>query len=259
MLAPVPPKRGDGGSSFAALERYLCVKTDPDKKEQHERGETMISPALLSRETAVAEMRAVAEQNTRCKDPVLHLVLAWQAGEQPTREQWEWAVTHVMVSLKDRDGASMGEHQYMAVAHRDTRQFHIHIMANRVHPETYRANSPEWLHKTLDKACREIEAEQGWRHSPGLYRWDEEKGKAVALTREEREQYREQERGHDIGGRAQRMEVHGDAESLESYCKGEPAKDLDLVMQREDADWQQVHAVLMRHTAQDLQVHLRRE
>ena len=106
-----------------------------------------------------------------------------------------------MDSLKDRDGVSLGDHQYIAVAHRDTENFHVHIMANRVHPETYRANSPEWLHKTLDKACREIEAAQGWQHSNGLYKWDEDKGKAVAMTREEREQLKEeaQNRGLERG------------------------------------------------------------
>jgi len=35
-------------------------------------------------------------------------------------------------SLLDRDGRGLGEHQYLAVAHDDTRQFHVHIMVNRV-------------------------------------------------------------------------------------------------------------------------------
>lgn len=253
MLAPVPKKRSDGGSSFASLGKYLSEEIDVDTGEVTSRGEVMISPALLSADTAAAEMKAVAAENARCKDAVMHLVLSWKEGEQPTTEQWQDAVKHAMDSLKDREGVSMGDHQYMAVAHQDTENFHVHIMANRVHPETYRANSPEWLHKTLDKACREIEAEQGWQHSNGLYKWDEDKGKAVSMTREEREQMREetQERGLEQGmggtGKASKMEAHGDAESLETYCKGQPAKDLSQLMKRDGINWQDVHSTMMKH------------
>jgi len=253
MLAPVPAKRGDGGSSFASLGRYLTKETDQETGEVLSRGEVMLSPVLLSAETAAAEMKAVAAENPRVKDPVMHVILAWQPGEKPTTEQWHDAVKHAINNLKDRDGVSMGDHQYMAVAHNDTDNFHVHIMANRVHPETYRANSPEWMHKTLDKSCREIEAGHGWRESPGLYKWDEGQRKAVALTREEREQLREeaQERGLERGtagtGKAARMEAFGDAESLETYCKGEPQADLNKLMQRDAVSWQDVHATLARH------------
>lgn len=255
MLAPVPPKRSDGGSSFSTLGKYLTTEVDAETGEVRARGEVMISSALLSAETAAAEMKAVAAEYPQCKDPVMHLVLSWQPGEEPNREQWQDAVKHVMSSLKDRDERkeSMAAHQYIAVAHRDTDSFHVHIMANRVHPETYRANSPEWLHKTLDKACREIEAAQGWQHSNGLYKWDEDKGKAVAMTREERDQLKEDaqerrlERGTAGTGKASKMEEYSNAESLETYCKGQPAKDLSEVMRRDGVTWQDVHATLMKH------------
>lgn len=253
MLAPVPSKRSDKGSSFSTLGKYLTTEVEAETGEVLSRGEVMISASLLSAETAATEMKAVAAENSRVKDPVMHFILAWQPGEKPDREQWQDAVKHAMDNLKDRDGVSMGDHQYMAVAHDDTDSFHVHVMANRVHPESYRANSPEWLHKTLDKSCREIEAAQGWKESNGLYKWDEEKGKAVALTREEREQLRAdtQERGIEKGaagtGRASKMEDYSNAESLETYCKGEPAKDLSALMRRDSTSWQDVHAALMKH------------
>ncbi len=253
MLAPVPSKRNDGVSSFATLGKYLTEEIDVDTGEVSARGEVMISPALLSETTAAAEMKAVASESTRCKDAVMHFVLSWKEGENPTSEQWQGAVKHAMDSLKDREGVSMGDHQYIAVAHKNTENFHVHIMANRVHPETYRANSPEWLHKTLDKACREIEAAQGWQHSNGLYKWDEDKGKAVAMTREEREQLREEthERGLERGaagtGKASKMEVYEDAESLQTYCNKKPAKDISLLMKRDGINWQDVHSTLLKH------------
>ena len=253
MLAPVPPKRTDGGSSFGTLGRYLTSTVDQDTGEVLERGDVMLSDNLISAQTASAEMRAVADENARCKDPVLHVVLSWKEGEQPSREQWQEAVRHTMDSLRDRDGRSMADHQFMAVAHDDTENFHVHIMANRVHPETYKANSPEWLHKSLDKACREIEAAQGWEHGNGLYRWDEEKGQAVAMTREERAALKELneeralERGTAGTGRANKMETYGNAESLETYAKGAPAKDLSALMKRDGINWQDVHSTLERH------------
>ena len=247
MLAPVPKKRRDGGSSFKALTAYLTEDVDKETGELIERGEIMLSPALLSEETAAIEMLAVSKENQRCKDPVMHIVLAWQTGENPSREQWEKAVIHAMENI------GLGEHQYMAVAHADTENFHVHVMANRVHPETYRAHYPEWLYKSLDKACREIEADQGWQHSNGLYKWDEDKGLAVPMTRAEREalreaaEWRELAAGESGKGRAASMERFGNAESLQTYCKGEPAKALAALMKRDGATWQDVHAVMTKH------------
>lgn len=253
MLAPVPKKRSDGGSSFATLGKYLTTEVDVDTGEVLSRGDVMISASLLSVDTAATEMKAVAAENPRCKDAVMHFVLSWQAGEQPTKEQWQDAVKHAMDSLKDKNGASMGEHQYMAVAHKDTDNFHVHVMANRVHPETYKANAPEWSKKSLDKSCREIEAAQGWKESNGLYKWDADKGQAVALTRDERETQREETQGRSLErgtagtGKASRMESHGNAESLETYCKGDPNKDLNALMKRDSINWQDVHSTLRKH------------
>ena len=180
MLAPVPKKRRDGSSSFKALTAYLTEDVDKETGELIERGVIMLSPALLSDETVAIEMLAVSKENQRCKDPVMHIVLAWQTGENPSREQWEKAVIHAMENI------GLGEHQY----------------------------------KSLDKACREIEADQGWQHSNGLYKWDEDKGLAVPMTRAEREALREAAEWRELAtgeagkGRAASMERFGNAESL---------------------------------------------
>lgn len=247
MLAPVPPRRPTGKSSFRKLHSYLAEGVDPETGEVTERGEFFLSPALMSMETAAKEMHAVAAENPRVKDPVQHFILSWQEGEQPSREQWQEAVTHSLDALGWKD------HQWAAVAHGDTDNFHVHIMVNKVHPETYRSHSPEWMHKTLDKCCREIEARQGWAHSNGLYRWDAEARAAVPVPREEREAQRQKadavraDQGAAGTGKAGKMEQFGDAESLQTYAKGAPAKALDSVMKRDGATWQDVHAALARH------------
>ncbi|TQT33233.1 relaxase, partial [Xanthomonas perforans] len=78
MLAPVPPRRPSGKSSFRKLKSYLSEVLDPDTGEVQERGDVFLSPALLSADTAAKEMWAVASENPRVKDPVEHYILSWQ-------------------------------------------------------------------------------------------------------------------------------------------------------------------------------------
>ena len=186
MLAPVPPKRKDGGSSFATLDRYIKEEVNLETGEVLSRGEVMTSDAILSPETAAAEMKAVATQNTRCKDPVMHVVLSWDKSDHPAPEQWKQSVNYVMKSL------GMKDHQYTAVAHDDTENYHVHVMANKIHPETYRSHTPAWMHKTLDKALRELEHKHQWTPANGLYRCDEKLGKAVRQHEKNARRYSQQ-------------------------------------------------------------------
>ncbi len=91
MLAPISGTRKDGRSSFRALKDYLAQEVDSETGEIRPRGEIVLSANLLSLETAAAEMRGVANENARVKDPVYHYQLCWQPGERPTQMQWESA------------------------------------------------------------------------------------------------------------------------------------------------------------------------
>lgn len=244
MLAPIPPKRRDGGSSFGKLKKYLTEDVDKETGELLFRGDYLLSDALLSFETAEDEMRGVAAENARCDDPVYHYIIAWQEGERPTREQWEAAAKKTLEDL------GFAEHQYLAVVHDDTDHFHAHVMVNRVHPETYKAHYPQFSKRTLDKSMREIEAGQGWKESRGLYRWDAATGKAVKTEPELLAKYRaerEQQRLELSTGKAAKMELYSDAESLQAYCKGLPARELKAALQRDGAGWDDVHTVLKKH------------
>jgi len=243
MLAPVPAKRGDGGSSFGTLGRYLVESVSAETGEVVQRGEVYTSDNILSVETAATEMKAVAAENKRVKDPVFHYVLSWRPDEQPTGEQWREAVRHSVNEI------GLSEHQFMAVAHTDTEVFHVHVMANRVHPETYQAWGAEFYKKGLDKSIREIEAKQGWQHSNGLYRWDEDAGIAVPMTRAEREQFRAENLGTTrlVSGRSEKMERYANAESLEGYIKRNVRAEVSVAIKRNGAIWMDVHSVMERH------------
>ncbi|MFW9345542.1 TraI/MobA(P) family conjugative relaxase [Xanthomonas perforans] len=242
MLAPVSKMGGKGGkSNFKRLHAYLKEEVTKETGEVIQRGEMVYSDNIMSPETAAAEMRAVAAENKRVGDPVYHYQLAWQEGEKPTREQWEAA------AKKSVDALGFKDHQYVIAAHSDTDHFHVHVMVNRVNPETYRAHYPEFSHKTLDRTCREIEQEQGWKESPGLYRVDPVTKQIRELTPEEKALQQRKQEGKLTQQRAAKLEQYGDVESLKTYAKGEPARDLNATLRREGATWQDVHATLGKH------------
>ena len=146
MLAPISGRRRDGKSSFRTLTRYLTEGRDPVTDEIVERGEQLLSDKLLSRETVAAEMRAVAFENARVTDPVYHYQLCWRPGERPSRAQWEDAARKTVQDL------GFGEHQFLVVAHDDREHFHVHVLINRIHPETYKARYPPFSKRELDRS-----------------------------------------------------------------------------------------------------------
>ncbi|EOU2329762.1 relaxase/mobilization nuclease domain-containing protein, partial [Salmonella enterica] len=88
----------------------------------------MCETNTFSLATAAIEMNAVALQNTRCKDPVLHYFLSWPVTDNPTHDQIFDSVRQSLIEF------GMEEHQYVAAIHTDTNNIHCHIAANRIHP-----------------------------------------------------------------------------------------------------------------------------
>jgi hypothetical protein len=242
MLAPISGSRRDGGSSFRALKNYLGFKKDPNTGELARRSELLISDSLLSERTAQAEMKAVASENLRVNDPVYHYQLCWQEGEQPSKAQWKAAAEKSIRSL------GFEAHQYVIAPHTDTDHFHVHIMVNRVHPETYRAHYPEFSKRTLDQTIREIEAEQGWKESKGLFRWDLEQNKAIQNTPDEMRAAQREGEYKSKDKRANKLEVHTDTESLQAYAKGAPAKELaELMKSSRSVTWLDIHTLMSKY------------
>lgn len=180
--------------------------------------------------TAGAEMKAVAAQNARVKDPVYHVVLSWPSGESPTDEQAFQCGRHALRAV------GMEGHQYVFAVHRDTAHAHLHIAVNRVHPDTFAAVYPDRDYFKLDRAMRELELLQGWRHDKGPYAVFERNGRQVIDWASQ---------AADTKGkrptRAADMERHADAESLFSYVRGAPREAVLQVLRQETADWAAVH------------------
>ena len=143
------------GSDFGGVMRYVLSK---DKA-----AEVIHSQQLFSRlehegaARVVGEMRACAELSGRCKKPVYHLTLSWAPGDAPTPEQVAVTAQRFLRDL------GLQEHQALVVRHRDTAHEHVHIVVNRVHPDTRKAWAPPHWQRGLHALCRRIERDMGWR------------------------------------------------------------------------------------------------
>lgn len=80
----------------------------------------------------MAEMAALAMEATRSVDPLMHLVLSWPVHERPTNAQCDAAVKRLLQSL------GLAGHQCLYALHRDTDNWHLHMIVNRVDPLTGR-------------------------------------------------------------------------------------------------------------------------
>jgi hypothetical protein len=198
----------------------------------------VLSWNLLGFDTAAGEMQGVASLNDRCKDAVCHYELSWPPGERPTRPQWTDSALQTLKALGYED------HQHMIVAHDDKKHFHIHIMVNKVHPETLRAPTRynNWL--ALDSAARFLEAKYGWAHTPGMTRWDEESKQAVPLSRSERNA--SQLARQQPTGAAAQVEHYQDQESLQSYVRAEVAPTVSSLLTRRNVTWEHLHFLLSK-------------
>ncbi|HEY1868303.1 MAG TPA: relaxase/mobilization nuclease domain-containing protein, partial [Candidatus Cybelea sp.] len=134
------------GYSFESGVTYASA---PEKAEWvHLRG-------VASVETAAIEMEAVAALSRRCRDPVYHLIVAYAKHEHPTREQ---VVSDAERLLK---AIGMERSQYVLAVHKDTDDFHAHVIANRIGPG---GKANDLWHERIkrERVCAEIAAERGW-------------------------------------------------------------------------------------------------
>ena len=153
-----PSKSSSKSSRAGGLMDYI---DEPEKNNNHEkciysRGRNFLTQ---THEAMKSEMIALAEEAVRSKDPINHYVLSWREGEQPTPQQVEQAVDIVLAILGLKD------HQAFYGLHIDTDNIHLHIIINRVHPDTLKVIKPNkgFDIESIHKAVARIEHEQGWQ------------------------------------------------------------------------------------------------
>jgi hypothetical protein len=122
----------------------------------------------------VAEMISLSQEAVKSKDPIDHWVLSWRNDEQPTPAQAKQAVEIFI------EHCGLKDHQYIWGLHDDTKNLHVHIQVNRVHPDTLKVTK---INKGFDREASQqaialIEHAQGWQQEAGA-RYDIENGKPV--------------------------------------------------------------------------------
>jgi hypothetical protein len=111
-------------------------------------------------ELAARVMRDTAGQNSWTKKPVYHIMLSAVPGDPIDRAMMERMADRVL------DRLGLTEYQAVLVAHLDRPHHHLHIMVNRVHPETGRAWSTWQDWAPVMEVLREEERALGLQQVP---------------------------------------------------------------------------------------------
>jgi hypothetical protein len=112
-------------------------------------------------EIAAQLMQATADANPRVQKPSYHLSLSFDPTDQVDRQKMEMAADRVLNAL------GLAEHQAVIVAHKDRDHAHVHIMVNRVHPDTGVAWERWQDRPKIEQELRAIERDLGLRQVPG--------------------------------------------------------------------------------------------
>lgn len=102
-----------------------------------------------------AEFGQIRSQNQNCSRPVWHCSLSAPEGEKLSNEKWREIAADHMKNM------NLDDHQYVVFRHSDTKHDHIHIVANRINPQTLRVASDKHDFKKLQQSMRQIEKNHG--------------------------------------------------------------------------------------------------
>lgn len=222
-----PPK--SKAHNVRALVDYIAgPKAGGDgEKVEHRGARNMLN---LDHEGQVQEMIDLAETARRSPQPVQHWILSWREGEQPTAAQAEEAVSTFL------DEMGLPEHQAIYALHRDTKNCHLHLAVNRVHPDTEKVVTVNngFDHEVAHRAIARIEREQGWQRED----------RALFLVRPDGKL----ERSHPRGGHER--QPSGTARDFEERVGERSAQRIAIEVAapiiREAKSWREVHEALAR-------------
>jgi Relaxase/Mobilisation nuclease domain/Large polyvalent protein-associated domain 7 len=135
----------------------------------------------IDHEGQVQEMIDLADMAKRSPQPVQHWIMSWREGEQPTAAQVDEAVAAFL------DAMGLTGHQAIYALHSDTKNYHLHLAVNRVHPDTEKVVTVNngFDHEIAHRAIARIERDQGWQRED----------RALFLVRPDGELERSQPRG----------------------------------------------------------------
>ena len=145
------PKINALGRSFAGVAAY-CLHDAPEPDDRRPRTSERVGWAdtrnlatfrperaarlMAATAKAAADLKRLAggsQGGRKLAKPVLHYSLSWARDETPDKGEMNRAVDESLEAL------GLEGHEALIVAHEDTRHPHVHVIANRVDPETGKA------------------------------------------------------------------------------------------------------------------------
>ncbi len=167
------PKINGLGRSFAGVAAY-CLHDAPEPDDRRPETSERVgwadtrNLATFRPERAARLMAATAKAAPDLKrlaggsrggrklaKPVLHYSLSWAQDEMPDKGEMNRAVDESLEAL------GLEGHEALIVAHEDTQHPHVHVIANRVDPETGKAAALSGSKLRLSRWAEGYEREQG--------------------------------------------------------------------------------------------------
>ena len=180
----------------------------------------------------------------KLEKPVYTFSLSWHPSEDPRQDQMLAAAESALKALK------MDGHQVLMVAHNDTAHPHIHVIVNRVDPETGKAHGLNKDQLVLSKWAERYEREFGKTWCKERVANNAERGRQQAddgrrrFVKDRQGQQRDARPQYDR--RAKAIQARIAARGAQTAARG--AQQLN----RDRAEWkiQQINALQDRHIAQ---------
>ena len=150
------------GRRFGGLATYLATGRsgqEPERVAWSEARNLSTSDPILAGKI----MQAEAAQAAQVEKPVYHIALAFDPNDPVERDVMRRAADRLLADL------GLTEHQAVIVAHRDRAHPHVHIMVNRVHPETGVAWDRSFDYRRIEASLRAQERELGVRVVQGKH------------------------------------------------------------------------------------------
>jgi hypothetical protein len=165
MIAKKVPNPKATASKSARATGLVNYITEPERENGlekcvHYEADNFICDDLPSQ---ISEMVALSTDNVRSKDPIDHWVFSWREDERPSIAQAREAVAMTIKHF------GLEGHQFIWALHDDTKNMHVHIAVNRVHPDTLKIVK---INKNFDREASQqaialIEHAQGWKPEKG--------------------------------------------------------------------------------------------
>lgn len=244
MIAEFP--KNNSRRSFSPTINYAAREMDKYADLPPEEKPEMVYYQNIDNPYFAAEEMELTATKGKLKDPVTHLIISMDEGENPTTEQLQEICKHTL------ETTGYGNRQAIAYLQKDNGICHLHIVANKVDPATYRGLPDKYTrnkanYALAEKAMREMEIKQGWRRVDGKH-YSIYKDQVVRTQDVRKLKARDFEFQKSKADKAIAYEYKTGLESFQARCLGAPKKDVEeLFRNQQKVSWQELHACLDKH------------